>query len=797
MPVKSYFIIAIFLLIQAISTSQQDESGPHEINQQKNMSGSYNLMSRNIEGETAAEESMHKNTDVYKNMRNNKLNVMYTKQNGRLEALDETSSTSYLRSRRSATAYGRKGRSQQAYYSQVNLLPGKEIGNKAKYGYSTKEREEISLAATKDNNKYKRYSVAEMKAGGSSKREVEMNHPHLYSENNNYQDPHHHFQFHRSVRYANFPPTNIQQDGHSSQRKRQAQSKYDFQTYPNNLQTNEIEWSSPLSYPISTNSTYGTASQNIPYPYQQYPDSRSIYNHNYFNQHPYPKQSVYNYQPDYHTQSNNLIYSPLSSKQPYKYQRIPFVSSSTAASIAPTQNIPITTMQNPVHINSAHLHSALPFPQKNPFENSIGKIEPSHNEFGEWTEELVFGNVKNSENNYVDILKPLSTFGDDNDISEKYVEDSVPDIVYVTSDNEVGDISSPVILENVKIVEVPYNEIVSVEVLEPLYISKSESQIIDNISTNESNDYPSVDNNIEDKTFVIEKITLTSGTDLTSANISDNTQLPNKDSVQISESLLDVESNESFEQPEKISEISNSLSEFSSHELTKPSQKTVLADEIKLEDFEGTSVGDKTLSVGEGINSPSFQEVLKAFETTSSTTTAIPEIPGEIFDQQTSNTHDREVAQKESSSDQISQSSSLQSSDTTDKVHNESISAPTAIKISSYTEEVNRTTIAKTTETPAPLPLGPKSHRVSLPAEAKNIVIKLPNGQDIIIDIVPPAEVSTSDTKLLPQQHIQLPLYSSLLPRAQSSPQRSQHYRTMNHLETVQTKRELILYHLS
>jgi hypothetical protein len=72
-----------------------------------------------------------------------------------------------------------------------------------------------------------------------------------------------------------------------------------------------------------------------------------------------------------------------------------------------------------------------------------------------------------------------------------------------------------------------------------------------------------------------------------------------------------------------------------------------------------------------------------------------------------------------------------------------------SIHISSeYTEEISEiTTVTKTTEPPQ-LSSNDKSQRLSLPVGAKNIVIKLPNGKDIIIGIASSAESSTRSIKL-------------------------------------------------
>jgi hypothetical protein len=74
---------------------------------------------------------------------------------------------------------------------------------------------------------------------------------------------------------------------------------------------------------------------------------------------------------------------------------------------------------------------------------------------------------------------------------------------------------------------------------------------------------------------------------------------------------------------------------------------------------------------------------------------------------------------------------------------------PRSIYVSSiYTEEIRETTtVMETTETPQLSP-SDRSRRLSLPVGAKNIVIKLPNGEDIIIDIASPAEISTSAIKV-------------------------------------------------
>jgi hypothetical protein len=73
---------------------------------------------------------------------------------------------------------------------------------------------------------------------------------------------------------------------------------------------------------------------------------------------------------------------------------------------------------------------------------------------------------------------------------------------------------------------------------------------------------------------------------------------------------------------------------------------------------------------------------------------------------------------------------------------------PKSIHISSeYTEEIRDiTTVAKTNE-PSQLASSDKSQRLSLPVSAKNIVIALSNGEDIVIDIASSAESSTPSMK--------------------------------------------------
>jgi hypothetical protein len=69
---------------------------------------------------------------------------------------------------------------------------------------------------------------------------------------------------------------------------------------------------------------------------------------------------------------------------------------------------------------------------------------------------------------------------------------------------------------------------------------------------------------------------------------------------------------------------------------------------------------------------------------------------------------------------------------------------PKSIHISSeYTEEIREITTAAKTNAPPQLVSGDKSKMLPLPVSAKNIVITMPNGEDIVIDIASSAESST------------------------------------------------------